>query len=811
VTSPVTDLLSSVRRGSRAWWIAAALAALFLVGHLPFLASTLEDVDSVNFALGLRDFDPGRHRPHPPGYPIYIALAKAAATVMSEPHALAIWGVLCGALAAFALLRLFACLDAIDDGAEGPANGPGTFWDSWLPAPAAAMLVTMAAPLVWMTASRPMSDTLGFAAALAAQALLATALVQQSRMRDGATGQIDPVAATRSGRLILVGALACALSIGVRSQATWLTVPLLVAVIVSRRRREAVAALVGGTVWFAGGILLWLVPLVVASGGPSKYLAAFASQAGEDWSGVDLLATHPTPRKLAFALYETIVLHWAGVGWLIVAAATAGTVVMLLRRRRGLLVLLLAFAPYGIFHLGLQETITTRYALPLVPPMAYLAVRGLLLLGRVAGRGAIVVLSCVSLALTAQVAASYSRVGSPTTRALADVTLESSETAGVMLGMHHAFARAVEAGAPEKPTWQALPASPKHEWLSLVKLWTTGDRRPVWFLADPRRTDLALIDPEARTIRGDYAWPFSTPIYLGGIRPDQLQWVVIRQPGWFAGEGWHLTPETAGVARADRRGLEYEPLVAWVKRRTETTTMMIGGRHLGLGAGPSARVDVTIDGREVDTWTVAPANDFFLRFVTLPGGSMAGDARYARLEVQARVISGNARTGIVAIDQFDLQEPAAVMRGYDAGWYEPEYNPTTGQTWRWASERAALRTTTVDRDLELQVTGESPMKYFAKPSRVAVRVGSQSLFSNGVAADFAWSIRIPASALSQSGGLITIESDQSFRPADRGQNADRRALALRIYSATLKPVSGPGTAASSRTATTSPAAPAPQR
>jgi len=791
--------------------MAAVLAALFLAGHLPFLASTLEDIDSANFALGLRDFDPARHRPHPPGYPIYIAAAKVAATVMSEPHALAIWGVLCGALAAFALLRLFACLDLIDGGAEAPDHGRGTFWESWLTAPAAATLVTMTAPLAWMTASRPMSDSMGVAASLAAQALLATALVQQSRMRDGATGQIEPVAATQSGRLILVGALACGLSIGVRSQATWLTMPLLVAVIASRRRREAAAALIGGAVWFAGGILLWLVPLVLASGGPSKYLSAFASQAGEDWSGVDLLATHPTPRKLAFALYETFVLHWAEIGWLMIAAAAAGTVVMLLRRRRGLLVLLVAFAPYSIFHLGFQETFTTRYALPLVPPVAYLAVKGLLLLGRVAGRGALVILSILSLALTAQVVASYSRVGSPTTRALADLTLESSKTPGVMLGMHYAFARSVEAGAPEKPAWQTLPSLPKHEWLSLVNAWTTGDSRTAWFLADPRRTDLALIDPEARTIQGEYAWPFSTPIYLGGIRPDQLQWVVIRQPGWFAEEGWHLTPETAGIARADRRGLEYGPLVAWVKRRATTTTMMIGGRHLGVGAGPSARVDVTIDGREVDTWTVAPANDFYLRFVTLPAGSLAGDARYARLEVQARVIGGNARTGIVAIDQFDLQEPAAVMRGYDAGWYEPEYNPATGQTWRWASERAALRTATVDRDLDLQVTGESPMKSFARPSRVVVRAGSQSLFSNGVSADFAWSIRVPASALSQSGGLITIESDQSFRPADRGQNADQRTLALKIYSATLKPASGPGTAESSRTATTSPAAPAPQR
>ena len=58
----------------------AALAVLALavtLAHLPYLPSTLEDIDSVNFALGLREFDVARHRPHPPGYPIYIALGKA--------------------------------------------------------------------------------------------------------------------------------------------------------------------------------------------------------------------------------------------------------------------------------------------------------------------------------------------------------------------------------------------------------------------------------------------------------------------------------------------------------------------------------------------------------------------------------------------------------------------------------------------------------------------------------------------------------------------------------------------------------------
>ena len=59
----------------------AALAALALavaLAHVAYLPATLEDIDSVNFALGIRDFDVAKHRPHPPGYPVYIALGKTA-------------------------------------------------------------------------------------------------------------------------------------------------------------------------------------------------------------------------------------------------------------------------------------------------------------------------------------------------------------------------------------------------------------------------------------------------------------------------------------------------------------------------------------------------------------------------------------------------------------------------------------------------------------------------------------------------------------------------------------------------------------
>jgi hypothetical protein len=782
----VTDLFAPVGRGSRAWRVAGVLALVFLAGHLPFLASTLEDVDSVNFALGLRDFDPARHRPHPPGYPIYMALGKASNLVLGEPRALAVWGALFGALSAFALLRLFGALDALDgDLVFPPARLRQLRVGEWLGRPAVAAALTMMAPLFWMTASRPMSDSAGLAVSLTAQAILLTAMVRQ-RAAAAAGESPSSGAAARSGRIILLGAFVSALAIGFRSQGAWLTLPLLVLVVADRAGRGAAGALVGALFWLTAGTLLWLVPLVIASGGPSAYYGAFSAQAGEDWAGVDLLAANISARRLAFALHDSLVRHWAGAGWFIVLLAAIGAAVLLWRGRRALIVIIVAFVPYAIFHLLFQETMTTRYALPLVPAVAYLAVRGLHAPPSVGGLTLAAGLALLFGATTAPVTAAYARAGGPVSHALADLRTEARGSAGVLVGMHHPFARPVEAEGVGRAT--ALAAPPKHEWLEVVKRWEAGAKGPVWFLADPRRTDLALVDPQAQVTRGAYEWPFDSRTYLGGLRPNGLRWIVLGEPGWFAGEGWHLTPETAGVARADGKGLGQGPIRAWIRPRSGAAVMMLGGRHLGSGSGSDALVTVRIDGRPVESWPATASSPFFLRFIPLEPGRLASAAAWCVLEIRATTPEG-AATDIVAIDQFDLQAPETPMLGFAQGWQEPEYAPLPGLSWRWASNRAVLRTAPNDRDVELQIVGESPRRYFGRPSRVTASAGGTQLWSVEAGSDFAWSFRVPASALRASGGAITIETDQFFRPADRGQGADRRALGLRIYRVILKPAS----------------------
>jgi hypothetical protein len=61
------------RNERRAAWLLALLVALT---RWPALSQTLWDWDEALFMLALRDYDVTRHHPHPPGFPLFIGMAK---------------------------------------------------------------------------------------------------------------------------------------------------------------------------------------------------------------------------------------------------------------------------------------------------------------------------------------------------------------------------------------------------------------------------------------------------------------------------------------------------------------------------------------------------------------------------------------------------------------------------------------------------------------------------------------------------------------------------------------------------------------
>ena len=76
--------------GKRFWRMpllqVAILGLLTVATRLPFRSRTLFNWDSVNFALGVIDFDVVQHRPHPPGYVLYVATARALTWLTKDPN-----------------------------------------------------------------------------------------------------------------------------------------------------------------------------------------------------------------------------------------------------------------------------------------------------------------------------------------------------------------------------------------------------------------------------------------------------------------------------------------------------------------------------------------------------------------------------------------------------------------------------------------------------------------------------------------------------------------------------------------------------
>jgi len=324
-----------------------------------------------------------------------------------------------------------------------------------------------------------------------------------------------------------------------------------------------------------------------------------------------------------------------------------------------------------------------------------------------------------------------------------------------------------------------LSAPPKHEWLELVKYWNGGGRRAVWFVADPLRTDLALVDHrDARLVR--YRWPFEYHALVGGVRPDVIDWYRLRDPAWYLGEGWALTPETAGLAEEDGRGPGRAAIQGWIRRRPQASTLMIGGRHLAT-SGPDAHVRVAIDGRTVEERAVAPG--FFLRLFDLSPGALDGAGDYATLTV-------SADSPRIAMEQFDAQPATRVVFGFGEGWQEQEYNPALGLQWRWMSERGVLRVHAAGHPLTLTVRGEPPSVYFSKPSHVVVRAGGRVVAEQSVGKTFAFQVRIPAELITGNETTVTIETDQMYVPAERSRRTrDRRHLGLRVFECDVRPAS----------------------
>jgi hypothetical protein len=240
---------ASHRSLSRAALLAAALALLV---RLPFAAQRMWDHDSVQFALGVEKYDLAAHHPHPPGYPLYIAVLKLLAVLgVDALHGMVALAILGGALGAGCLVLVVGKLlsPPLPDGREGDGRGG---WGVRPPAWFAAALYTFN-PLLWFYSELPLLYALeGGVTVLLAWAAL--------RMEEG------------RGPFLTACAL-FALAGGLRQSTLVLLSPLFLFGLwrTWRRGRLTPALFFSGATLGGGLVLAWLIPLCLAAGGYGAY------------------------------------------------------------------------------------------------------------------------------------------------------------------------------------------------------------------------------------------------------------------------------------------------------------------------------------------------------------------------------------------------------------------------------------------------------------------------------------------------------------------------------------------------------------
>jgi hypothetical protein len=214
------------------WLFACAVA----ISRFAFRSHYLYDLDSVNFALGIRRFDPSVHQPHPPGYFLYICLGRLVNFVVHDANlALVIVSILAG-IASVILIYMLAL--------------------EWFGALAAtfAALLFLFSPLAWFHGTVALTYSIE-AAASALMGLLCW------RIDRGSRGYILPTA-------IVLGITA-----GVRPSSILFLGPLF---LYSLRQAPLKKILLGISA-LGVTIAAWFLPMIYASGGFAAYFGALES------------------------------------------------------------------------------------------------------------------------------------------------------------------------------------------------------------------------------------------------------------------------------------------------------------------------------------------------------------------------------------------------------------------------------------------------------------------------------------------------------------------------------------------------------
>lgn len=330
------------------WLLALALGLATGVSRLPFRSRYLFSWDSANFALALDQYNVAFHQPQPPGYPLYVASAWAARTVLGDANA----SYVALSIVASALAVAFLVM------AAGTLYGPGTgvlsgvvlatssvFWSQSVVAYPYAFLSCFTSLVAWLCT-------------------------------------LISAGGPHRGRLVIAAGFLTAVGAGFRTELLPFLAPLVLYAGLRRpgpwRSRVialAVAALAAGLT-----VLAWYVPMVQRSGGLAAYQTATGSYytyfiQTTSGAGKLLLGVLENSRALVGFVYNGLGLAVVPIVYFLGRYFAPQRMVTDARVRLLLLWLLPPLAFYVTVHIG-----NPGYVLSFLPALsiyAVIAIRGL--------------------------------------------------------------------------------------------------------------------------------------------------------------------------------------------------------------------------------------------------------------------------------------------------------------------------------------------------------------------------------------------------------------------------------------------------
>lgn len=329
-----------LRRNKDAWAL-LSLFALCLLTRLYSIPASLWEWDDVNFARALHDFNIPNHSPHPPGFPIFVAMGRAANLFLNNDHSALVAVNLVFAILLGPLLYLL-----FREILEDPLIA------------FCAALLSCFAPVLWVHATIARSDgpTLGLG-------LIAILLILKGR---------------RSSRALIAGCAVLGIAMGVRVTVIPFVAPVLILVIIQRIRLREFKLIGACALALIVAVLIWYVPMIVHTTW-GEYQKAMKTQSDYVWRNDPIWVPWITLEKRFTSFFLRI---W-GALWIahvIYVLALIGTICLFQWKRRALGLMLLTFAPYILFTFIFNTPMgAIVYSMPYIPFFAGLAACGLLL------------------------------------------------------------------------------------------------------------------------------------------------------------------------------------------------------------------------------------------------------------------------------------------------------------------------------------------------------------------------------------------------------------------------------------------------